>query len=73
MAGAPIESARFHVTYTSNGEAADAPATIDFGYFVTDASCQIKLHEKGKKLYPDEYTVTEIAPAPGFQVKEPTT
>ena len=73
VAGAPIEGARFHVTYTSNGEAADAPATIDFGYFVTDASGQIKLHEKGKKLYPGEYTVTEVAPAPGFQMKEPTT
>ena len=73
VAGAPIEGARFHVTYTSNGEAADAPATIDFGYFITDASGQIKLHEKGKKLYPSEYIVTEVAPAPGFQMKEPTT
>ena len=73
VAGTPIEGARFHVTYTSNGEAADAPATIDFGYFITDASGQIKLHEKGKKLYPGEYTVTEVAPAPGFQMKEPTT
>ena len=29
--------------------------------------------EKGKKLYPGEYTVTEVEPAPGFQMKEPTT
>ena len=31
IAGAPVEGARFHVTYTSNGEAADAPRTIDYG------------------------------------------
>lgn len=31
IAGAPIEGARFHVTYTSTGEAADAPESIDFG------------------------------------------
>ena len=73
VAGAPIEGAKFHVTYTSNGEAADAPASVDFGYFLTDASGEIKLHEKGKKLYPGEYTVTEVEPAPGFQMKEPTT
>ncbi len=73
VAGAPIEGARFHVTYTSNGEAADAPASIDFGHFITDVTGEIKLHEKGKKLYPGEYTVTETAPAPGFQMKEPTT
>ena len=73
VAGAPIEGAKFHVTYTSNGESADAPAYVDFGYFLTDASGQIKLHEKGKKLYPGEYTVTEVEPAPGFQMKEPST
>ena len=73
VAGAPIEGAKFHVTYTSNGESADAPASVDFGYFLTDASGEIKLHEKGKKLYPGEYTVTEVQPAPGFQMKEPTT
>ena len=73
VAGAPIEGAKFHVTYTSNGESADAPASVDFGYFLTDASGEIKLHEKGKKLYPGEYTVTEVEPAPGFQMKEPTT
>ncbi len=60
VAGAPIEGAKFHVTYTSNGESVDAPASVDFGYFITDASGEIKLHEKGKKLYPGEYTVTEV-------------
>ena len=73
VAGAPIEGAKFHVTYTSNGEAADAPASIDYGYIFTDANGQIKVHEQGKKMYPGEYTVTEVAPAPGFQMKEPTT
>ncbi len=73
VAGAPIEGAKFRVTFTSNGEAAGAPASMDFGIFVTDASGQIKLHEKGKKLYPGEYTVTEVEPAPGFQMKEPLT
>ena len=73
VAGAPIEGAKFHVTYTSNGEAADAPGSIDYGYLFSDANGQIKVHEQGKKLYPGEYTVTEVAPAPGFQMKEPTT
>ena len=73
VAGAPIEGAKFHVTYTSNGEAADAPSTIDYGYIFTDANGQIKLHEQGKKMYPGEYTLTEVAPAPGFQMKEPLT
>ena len=73
VAGAPIEGAKFHVTYTSNGEAAEAPATIDFGYIFTYARGEIKLHEQGKRLYPGEYTITEVAPAPGFQMKEPTT
>ena len=73
VAGAPIEGAKFRVTYTSNGEAADAPGTIDYGYIFTDARGEIKVHEQGKKLYPGEYTVTEVAPALGFQMKEPTT
>ncbi len=73
VAGAPIEGAKFHVTFTSNGEAADAPGSIDYGYIFTDANGQIKVHEQGKKMYPGEYTVTEVAPAPGFQMKEPTT
>ena len=73
VAGAPIEGAKFHVTYTSNGEASAAPASADYGYLFTDANGEIKLHEQGKKLYPGEYTITEVAPAPGFQMKEPTT
>ena len=36
IAGAPVEGARFHVTYTSTGEAADAPESIDFGEILTD-------------------------------------
>lgn len=67
-----VEGAKFHVTYTSNGEAADAPATIDYGYFITDKNGEIKLHEQGKRLYPGEFTITEVEPAPGFQMKEPT-
>lgn len=31
VAGAPVEGARFHVTYTSTGEAADAPESYDLG------------------------------------------
>ena len=73
VAGAPIEGALFHVTYVSNGEAAEAPGTIDFGEILTDAKGEIRLHEQGKRLYPGEYTITEIRPAPGFQMKEPTT
>ena len=73
VAGAPVEGALFHVTYTSNGEAAEAPDTIDFGEILTDAKGEIRLHEQGKRLYPGEYTITDIRPAPGFQMKEPTT
>lgn len=73
VAGAPIEGALFHVTYVSNGEAAEAPGTIDFGEILTDAKGEIRLHEQGKRLYPGEYTITEIRPAPGFQMKEPST
>ena len=72
ITGAPVEGARFHVTYASNGEAADAPATIDYGEIVTDANGEIKLHEQGQRLYPGEFTIEEVGPAPGFQLKEPT-
>ena len=72
IAGAPVEGARFHVTYTSNGEAADAPDSYDFGEIVTDANGEIKLHEQGQRLYPGEFTIEEVEPAPGFQMKEPT-
>ena len=73
VAGAPIEGAKFHITYTSSGESAEAPGTIDYGNVLTDAKGEIWLHEQGKRLYPGEYTVTEVEPAPGFQMKEPST
>ena len=73
VAGAPVEGAKFHVTYTSNGESAEAPATIDFGYLYTNANGEILVHDQGKRLYPGEYTATEVEPAPGFQMKEPST
>ena len=73
VAGAPIEGAKFHITYTSSGESTEAPATIDYGNILTDAKGEIRLHEQGKRLYPGAYTVTEVEPAPGFQMKEPST
>ena len=73
ITGAAIEHAKFHVTYTSNGEAAEAPATIDYGKIYTDSRGEIRLHEQGKRLYPGEFTITEVEPADGFQLKEPLT
>ena len=73
VAGAPVEGAKFHITYTSSGESAEAPGTIDYGNILTDAKGEIRLHEQGKRLYPGAYTVTEVEPAPGFQMKEPST
>ena len=73
VAGAPVEGAKFHITYNSSGESAEAPATIDYGNILTDAKGEIRLHEQGKRLYPGAYTVTEVEPAPGFQMKEPST
>ena len=73
VAGAPVAGAKFHITYTSSGESAEAPATIDYGNILTDAKGEIRLHEQGKRLYPGAYTVTEVEPAPGFQMKEPST
>ena len=72
VAGAPVEGAKFHITYTSSGESAEAPGTIDYGNILTDAKGEIRLHEQGKRLYPGAYTVTEVEPAPGFQMKEPS-
>ena len=69
----PIEHAKFHIVYTSNGEAAEAPATIDYGEVFTNAAGEIKVHELGKRLYPGEFTITEVEPADGFQLKEPLT
>ena len=73
VAGAPVEGAKFHITYTSSGESAEAPATIDYGNILTDTKGEIRLHEQGKRLYPGAYTVTEVEPAPGFQMKAPST
>ena len=73
VAGAPVAGAKFHITYTSSGASAEAPGTIDYGNILTDAKGEIRLHEQGKRLYPGEYTVTEVEPAPGFQMKEPST
>ena len=73
VAGAPVEGAKFHITYTSSGESSEAPGTIDYGNILTDAKGEIRLHEQGKRLYPGAYTVTEVEPAPGFQMKEPST
>ena len=73
ITGEPIEHAKFHITYTSNGEAAEAPATIDYGEAFTDSRGEIKVHELGKRLYPGEFTITELEPADGFQLKEPIT
>ena len=39
----------------------------------TDARGEIKVHELGKRLYPGEFTITEVEPADGFQLKEPIT
>ena len=71
ITGEPIEHAKFHVVYTSNGEAAEAPATIDYGEVFTDSRGEIRVHELGKRLYPGEFTITELEPADGFQLKEP--
>ena len=73
ITGEAIEHAKFRVTYTSNGEAAEAPATIDYGEIYTDSRGEIRLHEQGKRLYPGEFTITEVEPADGFQLKEPLT
>ena len=73
ITGEPIEHAKFHVVYTSNGEAAEAPATIDYGEVFTDSRGEIRVHELGKRLYPGEFTITELEPADGFQLKEPLT
>ena len=73
ITGESIEHAKFSIRYTSNGEAAEAPATIDYGEVFTDAKGEIRVHELGKRLYPGEFTITELEPADGFQLKEPLT
>ncbi len=73
ITGEPIEHAKFSIRYTSNGEASEAPATVDYGEVFTDARGEIRVHELGKRLYPGEFTITELEPADGFQLKEPIT
>ncbi|MEY8388507.1 SpaA isopeptide-forming pilin-related protein [Oscillospiraceae bacterium 38-13] len=73
ITGEPIEHAKFHITYTSNGEASEAPATVDYGEVFTDARGEIRVHELGKRLYPGKFIITELEPADGFQLKEPIT
>ena len=52
VAGAPTEVAKFHVTYTSNGEAADAPASIVFGYFSLMPTFRSSSTRKGRSFIP---------------------
>ncbi len=73
ITGEPIEHAKFSIRYTSNGEASEAPATVDYGEVFTDARGEIRVHELGKRLYPGEFSITELEPADGFQLKEPIT
>ncbi len=73
ITGEPIEHAKFSIRYTSNGEASEAPATVDYGEVFTDSRGEIRVHELGKRLYPGEFTITELEPADGFQLKEPIT
>ena len=64
---------RFSCDLCEQWRGSGGPGTIDFGEILTDAKGEIRLHEQGKRLYPGEYTITEIRPAPGFQMKEPST
>ncbi len=73
ITGEPIEHAKFSIRYTSNGEASEAPATVDYGEVFTDARGEIRVHELGKRLYPGKFIITELEPADGFQLKEPIT
>lgn len=85
IAGSPVEGARFHVTYTSTGEAADAPESYDFGEILTDANGEIKLHEQGQRLYTTDQNgeirisgvtgtivVKETKTIPGYTIDEDT-
>ena len=60
ITGEPIEHAKFSIRYTSNGEASEAPATVDYGEAFTDSRGEIRVHELGKRLYPGEFTITEL-------------
>ena len=67
ITGSPIQGAKFQVWYGSNGT--DTGELNDLGTYFTDASGQIVLED----LRGGWYRVTELEPAPGFTIKEPTT
>ena len=67
ITGSPIQGAKFQVWYGSNGT--DTGELNNLGIYFTDASGQIVL----EGLRDGWYRVTELEPAPGFTIKEPTT
>ena len=67
ITGSPIRGAKFQLWYGSNGT--DTGELNDLGTYFTDASGQIVLED----LRGGWYRVTELEPAPGFTIKEPTT
>lgn len=67
ITGSPIQGAKFQVWYGSNDT--DTGELNDLGTYFTDASGQIVLED----LRGGWYRVTELEPAPGFTIKEPTT
>ena len=67
ITGSPIQGAKFQVWYGSNDT--DTGELNDLGTYFTDASGQIVL----EGLRDGWYRVTELEPAPGFTIKEPTT
>ena len=67
ITGSPIQGAKFQVWYGSNDT--DTGELNDLGTYFTDASGQIVLED----LRDGWYRVTELEPAPGFTIKEPTT
>ena len=67
ITGSPIQGVKFQVWYGSNDT--DTGELNDLGTYFTDASGQIVL----EGLRDGWYKVTELEPAPGFTIKEPTT
>ena len=67
ITGSPIRGAKFQLWYGSNGT--DTGELNNLGIYFTDASGQIVLED----LRGGWYRVTELEPAPGFTIKEPTT
>ena len=67
ITGSPIRGAKFQLWYGSNGT--DTGELNNLGIYFTDASGQIVL----EGLRDGWYRVTELEPAPGFTIKEPTT